>query len=459
MLVVLLLSFALTVQAQVFNAGGVTDDFSDGVVSPYWQPEHSEDDNPPIVVSESDNTLEILIDKSMAAEAGSETYGFSALLFNFEVDQVLNMATNCFGSVKIKTNAALPFEIGVADSASGGNNVTITNNIEVAEEFITLYFNFRGLFNGQQDSSKITKAYLNFKPGYGAGGVYQGTVWLKDFKMGTHAELPLSAGMTEDFNEPVDLDTWAPSKGTHEDGTPIFNVTQEENALKVEMKQLSFPDGQHYNFGNSYNLDASRFASIRIKLEEGALYNGGATATIPFSMTPWDTLRQHSDIIFNVPADGQWNEYTFDWTEDDADQETNPNDYANIFRFLLETVTWPNTYEATFWIDDFSFGEEAPNAVDPELLNSVPVHYALSQNYPNPFNPVTQIYYTLPEAGHVLLEVFDMTGRSVGVLVDQMQTAGQHQLTYNASDLASGIYILHLKSSTFNAYKRMTLLK
>jgi hypothetical protein len=199
-----------------------------------------------------------------------------------------------------------------------------------------------------------------------------------------------------------------------------------------------------------------------LKLEEGALYGGAETETIPFSMSPWDTsttYRQHSNITFDVPANGEWALYTFDWSTEDENQETYPNDYSNIVRFLLETVKHPNTHEATFWIDDFSVGEAAQSAIEPEFANGLPVHYALSQNFPNPFNPVTTIYYTLPRAGYVLLDVFDITGQKVCVLVDEAQAAGQYHITYNAGDLASGVYIIRLKSGRFNAYKRMTLVK
>jgi hypothetical protein len=270
-------------------------------------------------------------------------------------------------------------------------------------------------------------------------------------------------GYLENFNAPVDLDMWAPNTLQFDESTLVFTVTQEEDALKVMMKQLNFPDGQMYNFDITFDLSTYSFVSLQLKLEEGATYAGEVTETIPFSMSPWsfsaDTIRQHSNITFEVPADGEWYDYFFDWSEPDEDQETFPNDYSNITRFLLETVKWPDTHEATFWLDDFLVGKAPATAVDPELSDGLPVHYALSQNFPNPFNPVTNIYYTLPKAGQVLLEVYNITGKKVSTLVDQAQAAGQYQTTFDAKDLASGVYIIHLKSGRFNAYKRMTLVK
>jgi hypothetical protein len=270
-------------------------------------------------------------------------------------------------------------------------------------------------------------------------------------------------GYLENFNAPVDLDMWSPNKLQFDESTLVFTVTQEEDALKVVMKQLNFPDGQMYNFGYTFDLNTYTFVSVQLKLEEGATYAGEATETIPFSMSPWsfaeDTIRQHSNITFEVPADGVWADYLFDWSEDDEDQETYPNDYSNITRFLLETVRWPDLHEATFWIDDFLVGRAPAAGIDPGFPDGAPIRYELSQNFPNPFNPVTNIYYTVPKAGHVMLEVYDITGQQVNMLVNEAHTAGQHHITFDAKDLASGVYIIHMKSGRFNAYKRMTLVK
>jgi len=169
---------------------GIFDDFSDGAISTYWQPEHAEDDVPPIVITEADNMLEVVIDKSMAATSGQETYGFSALGFDFSADHLMDMTAHPYASVMIKADADVPFQLGVADDTTGGNNVTISKDVVGGEDFVQLYFDFTDMFEGKQNQDRIVKCYLNFKPGYGAGGVFQGTVWLKDFRLGSEALLP-----------------------------------------------------------------------------------------------------------------------------------------------------------------------------------------------------------------------------------------------------------------------------
>ncbi|MCS7212140.1 MAG: choice-of-anchor Q domain-containing protein [Chloroherpetonaceae bacterium] len=79
-----------------------------------------------------------------------------------------------------------------------------------------------------------------------------------------------------------------------------------------------------------------------------------------------------------------------------------------------------------------------------EVEASVPRTFELLQNYPNPFNPTTVISYELPVATEVRLEVFDMLGRRVATLVNARQEAGRYQVSFNASELTSGLYLYRL---------------
>jgi hypothetical protein len=84
----------------------------------------------------------------------------------------------------------------------------------------------------------------------------------------------------------------------------------------------------------------------------------------------------------------------------------------------------------------------------PEELVNIPTEYGLSQNYPNPFNPETQISYALPEAGYVMLKVYDVLGREVAVLVDEFKEAGYYEVEFNGSSLSSGVYFYKLVVSS-----------
>jgi hypothetical protein len=88
-----------------------------------------------------------------------------------------------------------------------------------------------------------------------------------------------------------------------------------------------------------------------------------------------------------------------------------------------------------------------------------PSQYALYQNYPNPFNPSTTIKFELPRASQVNLSVFDILGRQVSVLVNEKKEAGVHEVKFNGSNLASGVYFYRLQAGDFVATKRLLLLK
>ncbi|MGE5499503.1 MAG: glycoside hydrolase family 38 C-terminal domain-containing protein [Syntrophothermus sp.] len=85
--------------------------------------------------------------------------------------------------------------------------------------------------------------------------------------------------------------------------------------------------------------------------------------------------------------------------------------------------------------------------------------YDLSQNYPNPFNPVTVINYSIAKAGPVTLKIYDLLGREVKALVDGINNAGKHSVSFDASSLPSGIYFCQIKADTYNAVKKMMLIK
>jgi hypothetical protein len=89
----------------------------------------------------------------------------------------------------------------------------------------------------------------------------------------------------------------------------------------------------------------------------------------------------------------------------------------------------------------------------------LPTEFSLAQNYPNPFNPLTSIEYALPEAAKVRVEVYNVLGQVIDVLVDGDQEAGFHKVTWDASDMASGVYFYRINANTFTSTKRMVLMK
>jgi hypothetical protein len=94
-----------------------------------------------------------------------------------------------------------------------------------------------------------------------------------------------------------------------------------------------------------------------------------------------------------------------------------------------------------------------------ENTNVAPEGYSLSQNYPNPFNPTTTIRYQLPTATRVTLKVYDVLGREVRTLVDEVQGSGFKSVEFDASGFASGVYFYRLQTATFSQTTKMIILQ
>jgi hypothetical protein len=101
-----------------------------------------------------------------------------------------------------------------------------------------------------------------------------------------------------------------------------------------------------------------------------------------------------------------------------------------------------------------------PASVDDNGAAGLPAAYELRQNYPNPFNPATRIQFAVPKAGHVSLTVFNLLGQKVATLVDEVRSAGNHEVSWNGHGFASGLYFYRLSADNVVLQtKKMLLLK
>ena len=97
--------------------------------------------------------------------------------------------------------------------------------------------------------------------------------------------------------------------------------------------------------------------------------------------------------------------------------------------------------------------------VEGDKQGDVPQLYTLQQNYPNPFNPSTTIRFAIPERSHVQLTVFNTLGQQVATLVQGEQEAGYHEVQFDASELASGVYLYRLQAGDFVQTRKLLSLK
>ncbi len=115
------------------------------------------------------------------------------------------------------------------------------------------------------------------------------------------------------------------------------------------------------------------------------------------------------------------------------------------------TSTTAHALEQGFWY--------LPWVIVTDAETPVPFAYRLDQNYPNPFNPVTTIRFSLTRPSRVTVRVYDVAGRLVRTIVDEMMEAGEHSLPFEAGGLASGVYFYRLKAAHFEKTKKMIVLR
>lgn len=167
-----------------------------------------------------------------------------------------------------------------------------------------------------------------------------------------------------------------------------------------------------------------------------------------------------------VPGEGDWErvrgwdtpelELTTDW-EGFEFEFTATEDHETFGMRLAAEFNTEENDGGIIYIDNAVLEKIEP--VSNEITQEIPDQFSLEQNYPNPFNPSTNIQFNLPEQSNVTLQVYDISGRQIAVLVDEPMNAGSHTINWNASNLASGVYLYRITAGDFTAVRKLTIIK
>lgn len=180
--------------------------------------------------------------------------------------------------------------------------------------------------------------------------------------------------------------------------------------------------------------------ALQVLLSVPADDDGLATmATV--SHAEMDAVLENFGLDEGESADFKWNVRVSDGLST-HDVHGNYGGYGDDFEPIFRSVTLVRS---------------AGTSVDE--LSGLPREFNLQQNYPNPFNPTTNISFALPNKSMVTLEIFDMLGRKVATLVDKQMNAGVHNVNFDASQYASGMYVYRIQAGTFTSTRKMMLIK
>ncbi|MBU0507242.1 T9SS type A sorting domain-containing protein [bacterium] len=170
----------------------------------------------------------------------------------------------------------------------------------------------------------------------------------------------------------------------------------------------------------------------------------------------WTTASETDNAYFTLArrtGTNAWNEIT---RVNSRGNSASAQHYSYIDADLLNDVTYEYRLAA---VDIFGHTEVLALESATPRAEAVPLEYSLAQNHPNPFNAKTEIEYSLRESGRVTLTIYNATGQLVKTLVDGYQSADRYRVSFNADELASGIYLYKLEVNDFTSVKKMVLLK
>ena len=193
------------------------------------------------------------------------------------------------------------------------------------------------------------------------------------------------------------------------------------------------PETLIFDLGNEFSLDSLRISFY--EWQSNRIYKYSVNCSV-------DSINWHS-IIKNVwSEEDEWTEIEFDSTSaryvELILQESNENTMASI---------WEIEFYGPDRLYKMNNGTESPSS------------FMISQNYPNPFNPSTTFSYSIAKQSKVLIRIYDIIGNEIVTLVNEEKSVGTYELTWDASNLPSGVYLYQLTAGDFIQTKKMILMK
>ena len=193
---------------------------------------------------------------------------------------------------------------------------------------------------------------------------------------------------------------------------------------------------------------------------------GTYSTPLPISLTSFTAVSSNGSVKLNWKTSVETDNHGFDierssdkltWSKLGFVQAAGNSNTAKSYSFSDNNISVNGKYYYRLKQINLNGKTEYFGAVECNVI--VADRCYLYQNYPNPFNPSTVIKYEVPETGVVTLKVFNAIGKEVATLVNEVKQGGIYDVTFNAGNLASGIYFYRLQAGSFISIKKITLLK
>lgn len=350
----------------------------------------------------------------------------------------------------------------IADNSSrnprfNGARYNSTHQTEIVDFRNNVIFNwgFNSAYGGESGNQNMVNNY--FKPGPATSGGSTHHRIVQPYDSYTQSN-PISkwyvAGNYMAGDATVTANNWQGGVQPHDSRIPLDSLKLNNPLDVAPVETQSAVDAYNTVLKDAGDVFPKRDSvDVRIvhetetgKASFGASYGGGNKGIID-SQTDvggWPVL-----VNTTPPKDSDHDGMPDTWENDHG---LNPNDSSDASKVGSDGYTMIEEYCNSL------VTQYVTTAVQ-KVSNQLPANISLEQNYPNPFNPTTNIGYSIPKSTRVRIDVFNMLGQRVTTLVNRVQNAGNHLVTFDASHLSSGLYIYRLSLPEKSITKKMILLK
>jgi endo-1,4-beta-xylanase len=406
-----------------------------------------------------------------ATLATTNTGGLASTLQNTGAITLSEEATYSFkGSSLQQTSNLLPSTIAnlIIDNNEGvmlSKDVTISEVLDIKSG--SLILNGNTLLYGEDAALKYsgTSSQITSDVELPANDGPNNLIIANSRGVTLHASRQIPGNLSFADGGKLTLDSDTLTVGSTSDASVSQFILTENNGLiqipLVGMEEVLFPLGDAIGFTPVWikNDGALDLIGVRVERETTPPAQGGR-------------INLRWDIVENTVGDGDYT-IKFGWMNGHRSSGFRRDPEANSLLFLMTDTTEAGSGE---YVLDYSSQPNLLSRAGIEVLGPfaigmfkvlthviqneyLPVKFSLNENYPNPFNPTTNIEFSIPKSEFVTLKVYNILGEEVAALVSEKLAAGSYKYDWDASGLASGVYLYRIQAGKFVETKKMLLLR